>query len=122
MSLIVATNKLRGLVVYGLDGAVVSTNDVGRVNNVDMRDGVGVSGTETIVVAATNRSTSTPDVLALDPDSGDLAPLLDVPISPDFDEDPYGLCAARRPVTCTTSPTTRAARSSSRDWTPATPD
>ncbi len=97
MSLIAATNKLRGLVVYvvyvvyGLDGAVASTNDVGRVNNVDMRDGVGVSGTETIVVVTTNRSTWTPDVLALDPDSGDLAPLLDVPISPDFDEDPYGL-------------------------------
>lgn len=87
-SLIVATNKLRGLVVYGLDGAVVSTNDVGRVNNVDLRDGVDVGGEETIVVAATNRTTWTIDVLSLDPDSGDLTPLLDAPISPDFDEDP----------------------------------
>ena len=94
-SLIVATNKLRGLVVYGLDGAVVSTNDVGRVNNVDLRDGVDVGGEETIVVAATNRTTWTIDVLALDPDSGDLTPLLDDPISPDFDEDPYGLCLYR---------------------------
>ncbi len=94
-SLIVATNKLRGLLVYGLDGAVVSTNDVGRVNNVDLRDGVNVGGEEAIVVAATNRTTATIDVLALDPDSGDLTPLLDVPISPDFDEDPYGLCLYR---------------------------
>ena len=94
-SLIVATNKLRGLVVYGLDGAVVSTNDVGRVNNVDLRDGVDVGGEETIVVAATNRTTWTIDVLSLDPDSGDLTPLLDDPISPDFDEDPYGLCLYR---------------------------
>ncbi len=94
-SLIVATNKLRGLVVYGLDGAVVSTNDVGRVNNVDLRDGVDVGGEEAIVVAATNRTTGTIDVLALDPDRGDLTPLLDAPISPDFDEDPYGLCLYR---------------------------
>ncbi len=94
-SLIVATNKLRGLVVYGLDGTVVSTNDVGRVNNVDLRDGVDVGGEDTIVVAATNRTTWTIDVLSLDPDSGALTPLLDAPISPDFDEDPYGLCLYR---------------------------
>ena len=98
-SLIVATNKLRGLVVYGLDGAVVSTNDVGRVNNVDLRDGVDVGGEDTIVVAATNRTTWTIDVLALDPDRGDLTPLLDAPISPDFDEDPYGLCLYRSAAT-----------------------
>ena len=98
-SLIVATNKLRGLVVYGLDGAVVSTNDVGRVNNVDLRDGVDVGGEDTIVVAATNRTTWTIDVLRLDPDSGALTPLLDAPISPNFDEDPYGLCLYRSAAT-----------------------
>ena len=98
-SLIVATNKLRGLVVYGLDGAVVSTNDVGRVNNVDLRDGVDVGDEDTIVVAATNRTTWTIDVLELDPDSGALTPLLDAPISPDFDEDPYGLCLYRSAAT-----------------------
>lgn len=51
-SLIVATNKVRGFVVYGLDGAVVSTSDVGRVNNVDLRDGMNVGSKEAIVVAA----------------------------------------------------------------------
>ena len=94
-TLIVATNKLRDLVVYGLNGAVVSTSDVGRVNNVDLRDRVDVGGEEEIVVAATNRTTWTVDVLALDPDTGDLAPLLNAPIVPDFDEDPYGLCLYR---------------------------
>ena len=66
--------------MYGLDGAVVSTNDVGRVNNVDLRDGVDVGGEDTIVVAATNRTTGTIDVLALDPDSGALTPLLVKPV------------------------------------------
>ena len=98
-SLIVATNKLRGLVVYGLDGAVVSTNDIGRVNNVDLRDGVDVGGEDTTVVAATNRTTWTIDVLGLDPGRGALTPLLDAPISPDFDEDPYGLCLYRSAAT-----------------------
>ena len=64
--------------MYGLDGAVVSTSDVGRVNNVDLRDGVNVGGEEEIVVAATNRTTETIDVLALDPESGELSPLVDV--------------------------------------------
>ncbi len=94
-SLIVATNKVRGFIVYGLDGAVVSTSDVGRVNNVDLRDGVTVGGEEAIVVAATNRTTETLDVFALDPDSGELTALVDAPISPDFDEEPYGLCLYR---------------------------
>ena len=83
-SLIVATNKPRGLVVYGLDGAVVSTNDIGRVNNVDQRDGVDVGGKQEIVLAATDRTIWTIDVLSLDRDSGALTPLLDSPISPDF--------------------------------------
>ena len=51
-----------------------------------------VGGEKVIVVAATNRTTGTIDILALDPDSGDLTPLLDAPISPDFNEEPYGLC------------------------------
>ena len=94
-SLIVATNKVRGFVVYGLDGTVVSTSDVGRVNNVDLRADVDVGGDDRIVVAATNRTTGTIDVLALDPAHGDLTPLLDTPIVPDFEEEPYGLCLYR---------------------------
>ena len=94
-SLIVATNKVRGFVVYGLDGDIVSTSDAGRVNNVDLRDGVDVGGRRTIVVAATNRTTETIDVLALDPDTGGLTSLLDTPIRPDFGDEPYGLCLYR---------------------------
>ena len=94
-SLIVATNKVRGFVVYDLDGAVVSTSDVGRVNNVDLRDGIDIGGQRTIVVAATNRTTETIDVLSLDPDTGGLTPLVDTPIRPDFGDEPYGLCLYR---------------------------
>ncbi len=90
-SLIVATNKVRGLLVYALDGSVVSRLDSGRINNVDLRGGIRVGGAETIVVAGTNRTTMTLDILALDPASGELSPLGD-PIDPEFADEPYGLC------------------------------
>ena len=90
-SLIVATNKVRGLLVYGLDGQVVSRLDSGRINNVDLRAGIRVGGQETIVVAGTNRTTKTVDILALDAVSGRLSSLGD-PIDPEFAADPYGIC------------------------------
>ena len=95
-SLIVATNKRRGLVVYGLDGEIVSASDVGQVNNVDLRAAVGGAGPEeAIVVAATNRAARTIDVFALDPVTGSLPSLLSAPITPGFREEPYGLCMYR---------------------------
>ena len=96
-SLIVATNKVRGLLVYGLDGRVVSRLDSGRINNVDLRAGIRVGGQETIVVAGTNRTTKTLDILALDAGSGQLSPLGD-PIEPDFAADPYGICLYNSPA------------------------
>ena len=90
-SLIVATNKVRGLLVYALDGSVVSRLDSGRINNVDLRSGIRVGGAETIVVAGTNRTTMTLDILTLDPGSGRLSPLGE-PIDPEFADEPYGIC------------------------------
>ena len=95
-SLIVATNKRRGLVVYGIDGKIVSSSDVGQVNNVDLRAAVGGAGPEAgIVVSATNRANRTIDVFGLDPETGNLSPLLDGHITPGFREEPYGLCMYR---------------------------
>ena len=90
-SLIVGTNKVRGLLVFDLDGQVVSRLDAGRINNVDLRAGIRVGAEETIVVAGTNRTTMTLDILALDPATGELSPLGD-PIDPEFADDPYGIC------------------------------
>ena len=90
-SLIVGTNKVRGLLVFDLDGQVVSRLDSGRINNVDLRAGIRVGARETIVVAGTNRTRMTLDILALDPATGQLSPLGD-PIDPGFADDPYGIC------------------------------
>ena len=93
-SLIVGTNKQRGLIVYALDGTVVSRHDAGRMNNVDLRPRSGTPSGERIVVAATNRTTGTIDVFALDAATGRLSPLLAEPIVSGLDE-PYGLCLYR---------------------------
>jgi 3-phytase len=54
-SLIVATDKRRGLEVYALDGSLRQSLPVGRMNNVDLRDGFAFGGQRVTVVAASDR-------------------------------------------------------------------
>ena len=95
-SWVVGTNKRRGLEVYDLAGTRRARVDAGRVNNVDLR-AVEVSGAPVVVVGGTNRSTSTIDVWALDPETGTLADLLTSPIPANLD-DPYGFCLYHSPT------------------------
>lgn len=94
-SLIVATNKRRGLVVYGLDGGLRTQLDVGQTNNVDLRSLPGSAGAGEVtqavaLVAASNRSSDTVDILHLSAD-GRLVPQRAIPAG--FDgESPYGIC------------------------------
>ena len=77
-SLIVGTDKKAGLYVYGLDGKVRDFYDAGRVNNVDLKDGVVVAGAPSILVAASDRNDVTRARVALfrlDPTSAKLSPL-----------------------------------------------
>lgn len=55
-SLIVGTDKKAGLYVYGLDGKVRDFLDAGRVNNVDLREGVLIGGQRAILIAASDRN------------------------------------------------------------------
>ncbi|MAX15810.1 MAG: 3-phytase [Sphingobium sp.] len=55
-SLIVGTDKKAGLYVYGLDGKTRDFLDAGRVNNVDLKDGVIIKGAPGVLVAASDRS------------------------------------------------------------------
>ena len=95
-SWVVGSNKRRGIEVYDMRGVRHSRLDAGRVNNVDLRSGVPVSGTDTIVVGGTNRTSVTIDIWALDPATGQLTDLLAAPIAAEMD-DPYGLCLYRSP-------------------------
>jgi 3-phytase len=87
-SLIVATDKRAGLYVYGMDGAVKSFLDAGRVNNVDLVQ----MGTPGIVVVASDRNDEANaklQVFRLDPASGELAAL---DTGPGGTGEGYGLC------------------------------
>lgn len=88
-SLIVGTNKDRGLDVYGLDGGLLYRNTDGRMNNVDLRGGFPLGGRDIVLVAASNRSNDSLSLYELQPDGPGLRHLAD--IATGFAE-PYGLC------------------------------
>ena len=95
-SLIVATDKKEGLNVYGLDGKLRSNLPAGRVNNVDLRDGVTIAGKRGVLVAASDRTVIGEGRLALfalDPVQAKLTLLTRAPVAM---AEPYGLCLYRR--------------------------
>ncbi|HEY7546294.1 MAG TPA: phytase [Blastocatellia bacterium] len=55
-SLIIATDKLGGLAVYDLEGKELQYMKMGRVDNVDLRDGFLLGGESVPLVTASNRS------------------------------------------------------------------
>lgn len=55
-SLVIGTNKQRGLDVYGLDGGLRQSLPDGRMNNVDLRDGFQLGGESVVLVAASERN------------------------------------------------------------------
>ena len=55
-SLIIGTNKKEGIEVYDLEGKLLHTYSVGRLNNVDVRYNVKMGDTHVDLVAASNRT------------------------------------------------------------------
>lgn len=77
-SLILGTDKKAGVYVYGLDGKVRDFSNAGRVNNIDLRDGVSFSDGKGILAVASDRNDITHARLALfrlDPVTAKLTPL-----------------------------------------------
>lgn len=94
-SLIVGTDKKAGVYVYGLDGKVRDFSDAGRVNNVDLRDGVTINGAPGILVAASDRNDLANAKLALfrlDPATAKLTPIGTVAAGAG---EAYGVCFYR---------------------------
>jgi 3-phytase len=54
-SVIIGTNKQRGLFVYDLSGKQIQHLDDGMMDNVDLRDGFTLGGQKVSIVAASNR-------------------------------------------------------------------
>lgn len=94
-SLIVGTDKKAGLYVYGLDGKVRDFLDAGRVNNVDLKDGVAINGGTGVLVVASDRNDVANSKLALfrlDTATAKLTALGTVPAG---SGEAYGVCMYR---------------------------
>jgi 3-phytase len=89
-SLILGTNKQSGLHVYDLQGRELQHLPVGKLNNVDLRQGVPWGAGKIDVAAATNRTDQTITLLRVEAD-GTVVHLADDTIPSGLTE-PYGLC------------------------------
>lgn len=92
-SLIIATDKRRGLVVYDLEGRIVRRIDDGRLNNVDLRTNVRFSNGSLDLLAASDRDRRAVRFYTIDA-RGALSPAGLAPLPDDFGE-PMGLALAR---------------------------
>lgn len=95
-SLIVASQKRYGVLLYDLKGKLLQSLPAGRINNVDLRDGFVLDGREVALVAGSNRSDASLDLWVLDPDARALRDVADGVLALGL-HDPYGLCLYRSP-------------------------
>ncbi len=90
-SLIIGTNKTAGLNVYNLQGEELQFVEIGKINNADVSYGFNYNGKKVDIVAGTNRSNNSIDVLIID---GENQKLIEKPICtiPSTVDDVYGIC------------------------------
>ena len=88
-SLVYGTDKKYGLNVYDLQGNLVKSLAVGRVNNVDIRYNVELNGERVDIAAASNRTNKSISLFAIDQQTG--LPTHIAEVSTNL-SDPYGLC------------------------------
>lgn len=93
-SLVIATDKKAGLYVHDMQGRVLQFLPVGKVNNVDVRDGFMLGGKPVTLVTASNRTTRGISILLLDPQTRTLTDVADG-LQPTGLDDPYGQCMYR---------------------------
>ena len=88
LSLVLGTDKRRGLAVYDLSGQEVQFLPRGRINNVDLRQGVALESGPATLAVATNRTEGTMDIFTVSAE-GQVELALAQPLEIG---DPYGIC------------------------------
>ena len=87
-SLVLGTDKRRGLSVYDLSGQEVQFLARGRVNNVDLRQGVAMADGPATLAVATNRSEVAMDIYRVSGEG-----LVELALAQALEmDDPYGIC------------------------------
>ena len=89
-SLIIATDKKYGLVIYGLDGKIISHYPFGRVNNVDIINKYNLNGTSFPLVCGSNRTTNSIELYKLNTENNSLELILNKNNASDLG-DVYGI-------------------------------
>jgi 3-phytase len=90
-SLVLGTDKKGGMNVYDMQGRVLQFLPVGKVNNVDLREGFALGGEKVVLATASNRTDQTISIFRLDTQRRQLVDVADGPQPSGF-ADPYGLC------------------------------
>ncbi|HHQ8914727.1 TPA: phytase [Bacillus cereus] len=85
-SKIIGTNKEGGISVYNLKGKQLYSYDFGKLNNVDVRYGFPIGDKKIDIAAASNRSTNTIDIFAINPKTGELENITGTPIHSNMKE------------------------------------
>lgn len=96
-SLIIGTDKKAGIYVYDLAGKVKNFNNAGRVNNVDLREGVTIGGAQSVLVVASDRNDLINAKLALFALDTSTAKLTAIGTVPAGRGEAYGICLYRDP-------------------------
>ena len=91
MSIIIGTQKQRGINVYDMSGALLQSRADGRINNVDIRYGFMLGGEAVDVVTASNRTHQSIGIWKVDPATRTLVDIADGLIPTEMG-DPYGQC------------------------------
>jgi 3-phytase len=66
-SLIFGTDKRMGLMVYALNGDLLQSLELGRMNNVDVRQDPSINNSSNTIIAASNRTDNSISLFDLDP-------------------------------------------------------
>ncbi|HDR6246501.1 TPA: phytase [Bacillus cereus] len=85
-SKIIGTNKENGIAVYNLKGKQLYSYEFGKLNNVDVRYGFPIGDKKIDIAAASNRSTNTIDIFAINPKTGELENITGTPIHSNMKE------------------------------------
>lgn len=91
MSIIIGTQKKRGINVYDMSGKLLQSREDGRINNVDIRYGFMLGGEAVDIVTASNRTHQSIAIWKVDPVTRTLIEIADGVIPTEMG-DPYGLC------------------------------
>lgn len=97
LSIIIGTQKKRGINVYDLSGNLLQSRADGRINNVDVRYGFELGDRTVSVVTASNRSTDSISAYIVDEETRTLVDVADGLIDTGM-SDPYGQCMYKSAV------------------------